>query len=116
MSDRSSPQSFADRVKYVVERIPAGRLATYGQVALYAGNREAARAVGNILRGLGTNAQLPWHRVINAKGRISIKGDTERAKRQKQRLESEGLDAEDYELDLQQYRWSPDRLFWADAR
>jgi methylated-DNA-protein-cysteine methyltransferase related protein len=55
----------------VVRRIPAGRVATYGQVASLAGLAGHARQVGYALHSLPQHTTLPWHRVVNAAGRIS---------------------------------------------
>jgi len=64
--------TFRDRVLEVVRSIPAGKVATYGQVALLAGNMHAARQVGAVLYGIGeTEDDVPWQRVINASGGIS---------------------------------------------
>ena len=62
-------QGFARRVLSAVRRIPAGRVATYGDVAAAAGKPRAARAVGNIMRGC-TARDVPCHRVIAAGGRL----------------------------------------------
>lgn len=64
--------SFRQRVIEVVKAVPYGKVATYGQVALLAGNPRAARQVGAVLHGLGeADEDVPWHRVINASGGIS---------------------------------------------
>ena len=60
---------FARRVLHVLRRIPAGRVATYGDVARLAGRPRAARAVGHVLRTAG-EPQLPYHRIIAAGGRL----------------------------------------------
>lgn len=59
---------------------------TYGQVARLAGNPRAARQVARILHSLSRTEQLPWHRVLNAKGEISLDGDE-----QQLALEAEGV-------------------------
>lgn len=79
---------FTLRVLSVVRRIPAGRVATYGQVAALAGRPGAARAVGNIMR-LATIPGLPYHRVVAAGGRLGGYGGHELVKRQ--RLMAEGI-------------------------
>jgi O-6-methylguanine DNA methyltransferase len=71
---------FAARVLSVVRRIPAGRVATYGDVAALAGRPRAARAVGNIMRDCG-RADVPCHRVIAAGGRLGGYGGNEVLKR-----------------------------------
>jgi O-6-methylguanine DNA methyltransferase len=68
--NRSTPPSvFAQRVLRVLQRIPAGRVATYGDVAALAGRPGAARAVGTIMR-LARRPGLPYHRVVAAGGRV----------------------------------------------
>jgi len=62
-------QSFSERVVFVVRRIPPGRVATYGDVAVLAGRPRAARAVGNVMRGCG-RPDVPCHRVVASGGRI----------------------------------------------
>jgi methylated-DNA-[protein]-cysteine S-methyltransferase len=71
---------FTARVLSVVRRIPAGRVATYGDVAALAGRPRAARAVGNIMRDCG-RADVPCHRVIAAGGRLGGYGGHETMKR-----------------------------------
>jgi O-6-methylguanine DNA methyltransferase len=71
---------FVARVLSVVRRIPAGRVATYGDVAALAGKPRAARAVGNIMRDCG-RADVPCHRVIAAGGRLGGYGGNEVLKR-----------------------------------
>ncbi len=71
---------FTTRVLAVVRRIPAGRVATYGDVAALAGKPRAARAVGNIMRDCG-RADVPCHRVIAAGGRLGGYGGNEVLKR-----------------------------------
>jgi O-6-methylguanine DNA methyltransferase len=71
---------FAARVLAVVRRIPVGRVATYGDVAVLAGRPGAARAVGNIMRGCA-RPDVPCHRVIGAGGRLGGYGGKEALKR-----------------------------------
>jgi methylated-DNA-protein-cysteine methyltransferase-like protein len=70
-SEESS--SFYERVKKVIKLIPYGNVATYGQVAFYAGSSRAARQVAWVLHSSSERDNLPWHRVINGKGKISLK-------------------------------------------
>ena len=63
--------SLNDKVYEFVKNIPQGKVATYGQIALYLGNRNFARAVGNILHGNPDPEHIPCHRVVNSKGRLS---------------------------------------------
>lgn len=94
------------RILAVVARIPRGRVATYGQIAELAGLPRRARVVGYALHGC--NDRVPWHRVVNAKGRISLPADTTAALTQRRRLEAEGVAFLGGRIDLARYRWQPD--------
>jgi methylated-DNA-protein-cysteine methyltransferase-like protein len=94
------------RLFQVIHSIPKGRVATYGQVAELAGLPRAARLVGNTLKNLPKNSKLPWHRVINASGKISLPMDGN-GKVQKQRLEKEGVVFLKGRINLNNYRWNP---------
>ena len=63
--------SLNDKVYKFVKNIPRGKVATYGQIALHLGNRNLARAVGNILHGNPDPEHIPCHRVVNSKGKLS---------------------------------------------
>ena len=78
--------SFTSRVLSVVRRIPAGRVATYGDVAEAAGHPRAARAVGNIMRGCSLR-DVPCHRVVAAAGRLGGYGGYAGLKRELLRAE-----------------------------
>ena len=75
------------RILATVDAIPRGRVSTYGRVAAEAGLGRAARLVGRTLREL--DVDVPWHRVLNAAGRISLTDDA--AAEQRRRLEAEGV-------------------------
>ncbi len=97
-------QGFREKVLAVVKEIPKGKVATYGQIALLAGHPSAARQVGMIMYGL-KESDLPWHRVINAKGGISTYrvgfGDL-----QQKLLEVEGIEFDAKgACDLKIYQW-----------
>jgi methylated-DNA-protein-cysteine methyltransferase related protein len=97
------------RIFAVVRRIPAGRVATYGQVAEVAGLPRQARLVGYALAGLDSSSTVPWHRVINASGGVSARHDGPGgAVLQRLRLEQEGVtfDARG-RVDLGRFRWRP---------
>lgn len=92
----------------VVRRIPAGRVATYGQVAALLGFPKHARQVGYALSALSVDAPVPWHRVVNAEGRISSRSDKSGgALVQQVRLEQEGLTVSGGRVSLRDYRWRP---------
>lgn len=85
--------SFFDRVYIVVRMIPRGKVASYGQIAALLGHPQAARTVGwalNALRGSEID-DVPWQRVINSAGRISISRADLGADVQRQLLEEEGV-------------------------
>ena len=105
-SSPGQPRSpFVTAVLTIVGLIPAGRVLTYGDVATLAGHPRAARAVGGILRAL-TDDELPWHRVVNAAGGISVGGDPSRPLRQIRWLQAEGIAvARNGTLDLTAARW-----------
>ncbi len=79
------------RIWQVVAAIPKGKVSTYGVVAQKAGMYRAARRVGHALRGLPANTRIPWHRVVNAQGRISLPEGSVAHDTQKGRLENEGI-------------------------
>jgi len=86
------PSSFFERVYELVEQIPRGRVATYGQVAALLGVPRGARAVGWALRALNRPRArtVPWHRVLGAGGRISLRGGSGPTE-QRRRLRAEGV-------------------------
>lgn len=90
MSARVVSEGFHRRVEAVVRLVPAGSVTTYGDVAAALGSPRVARHVGWALAAL-RDPTVPWHRVINAQGAISFKGDLERAEQQRQRLSDEGV-------------------------
>jgi len=95
-----------ERIWQVVATIPAGKVSTYGDVAAKAGMARAARRVGNALRGLPKSSRLPWHRVVNASGRISLPPGAASAAEQRQRLEEEGIVFRINEsIDLKRFGW-----------
>lgn len=100
--------SFYEAVYRVVQEVPAGKVATYGQIAAILGSPRAARAVGYALAAL-TEARshvVPWQRIINREGSISTRGDIIRGEVQRKLLESEGIVFQaDGRIDLTQYLW-----------
>lgn len=96
--------SFATRVYQVIAAIPEGKVATYGTIARLASAPKAARQVGGVLFKLPKGSKLPWHRVVNRFGKISL---TEaRYIKQKQHLLAEGIAfGPDDRIDLDKYGW-----------
>lgn len=96
-------ETVREQVFKIVYSIPHGQVATYGQVASLAGVPNQPRLVGRILSRLPRDTRLPWHRVINSQGRISNPDP----KRQRARLESEGITLVKGRISLQHYGWQP---------
>ena len=91
-----------------VAGIPSGRVATYGQVAALAGLPGQARQVGYALAAIPESLELPWHRVINARGQVSARKRTLLHRLQRQLLEGEGIEFQAGRVDLGRFRWDPD--------
>ena len=91
------------RIYEAVKKIPAGKVATYGQVAAMAGNPKMSRAVGNALHKNPDPENIPCFRVVNSKGELSgafaFGGENE----QKKRLEADGIKVEDGRVELSRY-------------
>ena len=105
-----SAASTAQRKIYsVVARIPRGRVATYGQVATLAGLPRRARLVGRALRVVPEELEIPWHRVVNAQGKISSRADAVgHEDLQAALLRREGIRFRGASIPLARYRWEPD--------
>ena len=96
--------TFPQRVWHIVASIPEGYVTTYGEVARLAGSPRAARQVGGVLKRLPEGSTLPWHRVVNRHGDISLTGPD--LQRQRQALLAEGVQVSGSgHIDLQHYRW-----------
>jgi len=110
-ADLSEPRvvgpGFYQRVYEVVCLVPAGHVTTYGDVGTILGSPRVARQVGFALANLPDDTDVPWQRVINARGMVSWRGDMGRASLQEALLKSEGVTiGADGKLDLAAYRWS----------
>lgn len=94
------------RIHAVVSRIPRGRVATYGQIARIARLPGQARLVGYALHALPAFTDIPWQRVVNAKGEISVPGGS--GARQRKLLESEGVRFDQRgRISLTSFQWRP---------
>lgn len=102
---RSNHAESYQRIWRVIARIPVGNVATYGQIAKLAGLGRAARQVGYALRHSPSDLQLPWHRVINARGEIALPKNSDAFQQQKQRLTEEGVVFRHGRIDLKTYAW-----------
>ncbi len=89
----------------MVDSIPKGRVASYGQVAGVAGVPRNARLVCRVLSELPPGSPLAWHRVVNSAGSISLRPG---AAQQRRRLAREGVSfTQSGRIDLARFRWSP---------
>ncbi|HBY07581.1 MAG TPA: methyltransferase [Chloroflexi bacterium] len=92
----------------VISRIPAGKVATYGQIASLAGYPGQARQVGYALHATPEDVEIPWQRVINAKGEISPQANPIYEVIQRQMLAAEGIIFDEKgRISLQKYQWQP---------
>ncbi|MGH9857529.1 MAG: MGMT family protein [Acidobacteriota bacterium] len=87
-----------------VKKVPRGKVATYGQIARLAGIEGQARFVGYALHALKRTPGVPWHRIINSQGKISLSGLP--AKRQKRLLEMEKIEFSPAgKINLKRFQW-----------
>jgi methylated-DNA-protein-cysteine methyltransferase-like protein len=105
----SQSTSFNQLVYALVRAIPPGKVLNYGRVAELLGVPGAAREVGWALHSLSSKDEpVPWQRVVNAQGRISIKGSPEGAAEQRALLEAEGIFFDERDrLDMKIHLWDP---------
>ncbi len=112
--------NFYEQVYAVVRRIPRGKVTSYGRIARMLGRPRAARAVGYALNALKdrredvTFVEVPWQRVINSQGRISIVNRENSAIHQAELLRAEGIVvSRELRVNLEQYMW--EGLHWVDV-
>jgi methylated-DNA-protein-cysteine methyltransferase related protein len=91
------------RIWRTVARIPRGKVASYGMVARLSGFPTQPRIAGYALHSLPEGIDIPWHRVINAQGRISLPGA--RGAEQQRLLEAEGIHIVNGRIDMQKFGW-----------
>jgi methylated-DNA-protein-cysteine methyltransferase-like protein len=102
------PTGIRPRIYAVVRRIPPGKVATYGQVAALAGFARHARQVGYALNDLPSDSEVPWHRVVNARGEVSPRATPGWEEVQKDLLEQEEVFFGPHErIDLARHGWKP---------
>lgn len=101
---------FTEQVIRIIQSIPEGKVMTYGGVARAAGSPRGARQVVRILHSMSRKYKLPWHRVINAKGMISLTED-ESSSLQKLYLQDEGIIFDEKGVvDLEQFQFDPESI------
>jgi len=97
-----------DEIHAIVRRIPKGRVATYGQIAELAGIPGQARRVGYALSALSNETVVPWQRVVNAKGEISLRSQPGAEKLQMKLLRMEGIVFDRNKcIPLARFQWRP---------
>jgi len=89
----------------VVAAIPEGKVSSYGHLAQMCGYPSHARYVGTTLKQLPADTELPWHRVVNAKGELSFAVSSDAYRQQQSRLEREGIIFSGTKIDLSVYGW-----------
>jgi methylated-DNA-protein-cysteine methyltransferase-like protein len=103
-----SPSSHYEKIYAIVRQIPRGKVATYGQIARLAEMPGHARQVGYALHTLPEKSDVPWHRVINSKGQISLHAHDVSHSMQKVLLKKEGVSFDaDNRVSLTAYGWRP---------
>ncbi len=104
------PSEFTQDVIKIIQNIPVGKVLTYGKIAKLAGNPRAARQVSWLLHSSTKKYNLPWHRVINSKGKIALKSEDGKDY-QKILLEKEGIKfVDNNKVDLKKYLWDIDSI------
>ncbi len=102
------PVSFNELVYALVRHIPPGHVLNYGRIAELLDAPQGAREVGWAMSSLHGHPDVPWHRVVNAQGRVSIKGSPLAAAEQRARLEAEGIVFDEKDtLDMEKHLWNP---------
>lgn len=106
-----------ERIWKAVAAIPHGEVASYGGIARRAGLPRRARLVGHALKAAPASLKLPWHRVLNAQGRISLPAGSKAHRQQRRLLEEEGVVFRKGRVDLAKSRaLDLDALLWRPRR
>ncbi len=102
------------RILAAVCDVPPGKVASYGQIAELAGLPRGARQVGRAPSDLPRGTDVPWHRILTASGRLAFPEGSAAWRRQRRRLDAEGVLLVDGRVDLAACRWQPDldELLW----
>lgn len=104
------PAEFTEDVIRLIGSIPEGKVLSYGMIAAMAGRPRGARQVTRILSSSSRKYDLPWHRVVNFMGKISIK-DPHFYEEQKQRLMAEGVEfSKNDRIDLDKFCWTVESI------
>ena len=106
---KRSPADSYERIWKAVRRIPKRRVTTYGGIATLCGLPGQARLVGYAMHNLPRGFDVPWHRVINSQGRISLPRLGGHYERQRKLLEKDGVRFNGEQIDLERYGWPEKR-------
>lgn len=105
MNDSMQHNTAKQRLWVVLAAIPTGRVCSYGQLAQLAGMGRGARLVGRWLSQLPEDSTLPWHRVLNSQGRLTLPAGSPSAEEQSQRLRAEGVIIHNRRVNMARYSW-----------
>lgn len=102
------------RILATIRDVPAGCVATYGQIAGLAGITNGARQVGRALRELPPGSDVPWYRIVTASGRLAFAIGSEPWRRQQRALQKEGVILKNDRVEMRRYQWQPDldEILW----
>ena len=89
----------------IIANIPAGFVASYGQVATLAGYPQNSRLVGRLLKQMPDDSVIPWHRVVNSQGKISFPAGSDKYQEQRQKLLLEGVSFKNDKVNMRECRW-----------
>ena len=106
MIDRKKDSIMEQKVYEYLTKIPKGKVVTYKQIAEYLGNKNLARVVGNILHNNPNENRYPCYKVVNSKGMLSKNFAFGGIDKQKQKLEEDGIEVNNYRVDLEKYKYS----------
>ncbi|WKA57624.1 MGMT family protein [Planococcus shenhongbingii] len=102
-------QPFTEKAIETIKKIPFGKVMTYGQIAAHAGSPRGARQVARLLHSMSSKHQLPWHRVVNARGQIAIQNEEARFAQQSF-LEKEGVEVDQHgKINFERFLFRPDQ-------
>ncbi|MET1256517.1 MGMT family protein [Aliikangiella maris] len=99
--------SKAQKVWLTVQKIPIGKVASYGQIADLAGLPGRARLVGKVLGQAPDNMKLPWYRVLRSSGQLAFEAGSPQAEKQKGLLQEEGVVVLKNRVKISQFGWQP---------
>jgi len=89
----------------VISHIPAGNVASYGQIARLAGYTNNARLVGRLLKVMPHDSTIPWHRVVNSQGKLSFELGSKKYHQQREALISEGIVFKKEKINMHEFGW-----------